>query len=283
MKNLDALIFIDTNILLDFYRIRKSDVKLSYLDLINKNHLRIITGSQIEMEFKKNRQAVILESISQLKTPDWNSLTPPAILRNSQPVSIIEDCKKEITKQQTKLRERITKILQEPGTNDAVYQTLQRLFKSDSPWNLNRKNKIRFTIRNFAKKRFILGYPPRKKGDNSIGDAVNWEWIIHCATISKKHIIVVTRDSDFGITFGNQSFLNDFLNQEYRERISNRRKIVLTDKLSFAFKLIDLVVTKEMEEAENELITKSLETEPSETEKWKNFFDKIDSLTKTNK
>lgn len=53
MSALDALIFIDTNIYLDFYRIRKSDVSMSYLDLIDKLKNRLIIGDQIEMEFKK--------------------------------------------------------------------------------------------------------------------------------------------------------------------------------------------------------------------------------------
>lgn len=35
-QKLDALIFIDTNIFLDFYRIRKSDVSLKYLEEIEK-------------------------------------------------------------------------------------------------------------------------------------------------------------------------------------------------------------------------------------------------------
>ena len=63
---MDALIFIDTNIFLDFYRIRSSDISVSYLDLINSNHDKIITGTQIEMEYKKNRQNVILESINKI-------------------------------------------------------------------------------------------------------------------------------------------------------------------------------------------------------------------------
>jgi predicted nucleic acid-binding protein len=277
MENLDALIFIDTNILLDFYRIRNSDVKLSYLDLIDKNHDRIITGSQVEMEYKKNRQVVIKESIGQIKTPNWNTLTPPALLQKSQPVKIIEDSKLEIKKQQSKLRERIVNILSEPGRKDEVYKVLQRLFKNESNWNLNRKNKIRFTVRNLAKKRFILGYPPRKKDDNSIGDAVNWEWIIQCAKESKKDIIIVTRDSDFGINYDNKMFLNDFLNLEFKERISRKRKIVLTDRLGNAFKMISLAVTQEMEDAEDELISDNLKRKRHQEEEVEKIIYEIES------
>jgi hypothetical protein len=43
----DPLIFIDTNIFLDFYRAAGRDTKLSILSLIDSNHDRIITGEQV--------------------------------------------------------------------------------------------------------------------------------------------------------------------------------------------------------------------------------------------
>ena len=48
MKN--ALILIDTNILLDFYRVR-GDQKLTMLANISNNMNRIITSNQVQMEF----------------------------------------------------------------------------------------------------------------------------------------------------------------------------------------------------------------------------------------
>lgn len=99
-----ALIFIDTNILLDFYRIRGDGVGLGLLEKIGDHHDRIITGSQAEMEYKKNRQRVILESLNRLKTPDWSGLTPPAFLSDAQPAKTIASSKAEISKQQGKLK-----------------------------------------------------------------------------------------------------------------------------------------------------------------------------------
>ena len=99
---MDPLIFIDTNIFLDFYRIRSSDVSIGFLDLIEKHQDRIITGSQIEMEYKKNRQEVILDSLKNYKTPDWGGLTPPAFLSDAQPTKIITKNRKEITSQKLK-------------------------------------------------------------------------------------------------------------------------------------------------------------------------------------
>jgi len=262
MKNFDALIFIDTNIYLDFYRIRRSDISMSYLDLIDKNKKHIITGSQIEMEFKKNRQKVILESLKKFKTPDWNNLSAPALLEESQAMQQIKKKKKEIGTQQKKINEKIEKILNNPSQNDKVFTTLNRLFRYKSKTNLDRENKIRFKIRNLAKKRFVLGYPPRKNDDISIGDAVNWEWVIYCAQNSSKDIIIVTRDSDFGAIIKSKSYLNDWLRIEFKERVSRKRNIFLTDKLASAFKAIKLPVSKAMVEEEARIL---------ETQKEENF------------
>ncbi|QXP78753.1 MULTISPECIES: PIN domain-containing protein [Winogradskyella] len=259
IEKLDALIFIDTNILLDFYRIRRTDVSLKYLELIEKHKDQLIVTSQVEMEYKKNRQSAILESITEVKKINNVNLSVPAILSDSKAVDMIKKQKKEIDIQQKKLKEKIEKILTNPNRNDEVFKKLQKVFKHKCDFNLNRENKQRFTIRRLALKRFMLGYPPRKNSDNSIGDAVNWEWIIKCAETSKKHIIIVTRDTDFGAIHENESYLNDWLKQEFKQRISQQRKLVLTDKLSRAFQYLEIPVTKEMIEEEEKVIKLSSE------------------------
>lgn len=253
MDKLDALIFIDTNILLDFYRVRGGS-GLGLLEKIGEHHDIIITGSQVEMEYKKNRQRVILESLNRLKTPDWGGLTPPAFLSDAQPAKVITNNKSEISKQQKKLKKRIEAILRNPRKHDPVYKKLSKLFQHKSQFNLSREKPIRFKIRGLAWKRFILGYPPRKNNDTSIGDAINWEWILHCAKSCDRHILLVTRDSDYGIIYDKEIILNDWLAQEFRQRISQKRKLIITDKLTQAFKRANIPVTKKEEEEEASLI-----------------------------
>lgn len=253
-KALDTLLFVDTNVLLDFYRIRKSDISTKYLQQLEACKDRLILGSQVEMEYKKNRQKVITESLNSFSGPDWSKLTTPAIVSDLQASKMIEKKRKEIIVQHKKLNEKIKNILSDPGKHDPVYQTLQRLFKNDSPLNLSRERKERFTIRNLARKRFVLGYPPRKSADTSIGDAVNWEWIVKCSIDTGKHVVIVTRDTDFGAIHDGASYLNDWLKQEFSERVSQKRKIILTDKLSQGLKIVHAAVTREMEEEEARVI-----------------------------
>lgn len=254
VATLDTLLFVDTNVLLDFYRIKKSDVSTKYLEQLEACRDRLILGSQVEMEYKKNRQRVIVEAMTAFSGPDWSRLTPPALVSELQATKMLEKHRKQLVAQQKKLNAKITKILGDPSRCDPVYQTLQRLFKHDSPLNLSREKKERFAIRNLARKRFVLGYPPRKNGDTSIGDAVNWEWIVKCSSDTGKHVVIVTRDTDYGVIHEGGSYLNDWLKQEFSERVSQKRKIILTDKLSQGLKLVHAAVTREMEQEEEQLL-----------------------------
>jgi predicted nucleic acid-binding protein len=255
-KKSGYLIFIDTNILLDFYRIRKSDISLKYLREIENHKDKLILTSQVEMEFRKNRQSVILEALGEINKISNGGITVPTILFDAKPVDMIKKSQTKISNQQKKIKDRINKILANPITQDRVFQTLQRVFKLKSEFYLDRENNLRYGIRKLALKRFGLGYPPRKKGDNSIGDSINWEWIIHCASNSYKNIIIVTRDSDFGVFHNNNAYVNDWLQIEFKERISQQRKLILTDKLSKAFELTNIPVTQEMKDEEQKIISK---------------------------
>jgi hypothetical protein len=255
-REMDALLFIDTNIYLDFYRERKSDIGMKFLEQIEACKDRLILGSQIEMEYKKNRQIAIIETLGKFGSPDWGKLTTPALVSELQAAKMIAKHRKELTKQQKLVTKKIQKVLEKPTTQDEVYKVLQRVFKHDSPYNLDRGDKRRFAVRRLARKRFFLGYPPRKKNDTSCGDALNWEWIVQCAKDSGKDIVIVTRDSDFGVTYNDQTYLNDWLAQEFKQRVSQKRKIKLTTKLSEGLKIVHAKVTKEMEEEESRIFQK---------------------------
>ena len=230
---MNKLIFIDTNILLDFYRFRTSDANMK----IDQHHNILISTSQVEMEYKKHRAEELKASSKALALPDWNSLKPPPILSDSEPFQIIEKHIEKIKKQIEVLKGRLDNVFNDPVRHDKVFQTAQRLFKNQQTGlNLNRDNIERFRIRKLALKRWILGYPPRKKEDNSIGDAINWEWIVDCGIRRNADVIIVSRDNDYGQHLSKNSYINEWLLTEYKDRVNKRKKVVLTNRLSFAFK-----------------------------------------------
>jgi hypothetical protein len=250
---MDALIFIDTNIFLDFYRIRGREAGLSILERIDEHRGMIITSNQVEMEYKKNRPTVILETHKQLQRPDSGGLQLPPIVAESKASRAIERDQKRIKAQANNVRARLKAVLSSPSRYDPVYKVLQRLFRFRGPYNLSRDKKVRLEIRDLAQKRFMLGYPPRKSDDTSCGDAINWEWIIHCAKESGKNIVIATRDSDYGVTFDGP-VLNDWLVEEFKSRVSRKRRLLLTDRLSDAFKEASVPVTRQEEKAETDLL-----------------------------
>jgi len=246
------IVFIDTNILLDAYRSR-NDVGLHLIERLDEVQEHLITTYQVEMEFKKNRQSAILESLSTLKPPD-QSVSAPAFLSQAKTVEMIGRNSKDTKKRILGLKNRIEKILGSPTTHDPVYKVAQRLFSADSELNLKRTDKRKHQIRRRAWKRFILGYPPQKKKDTSTGDGVNWEWIVDCVADTNRDVIIVSRDTDFGCTISKTSFPNDLLIQELRERTKLTRKLTLTPRLSQALNALKVKVTKEEEKEESETL-----------------------------
>ena len=144
--------------------------------------------------------------------------------------------------------------METPAVHDPVYKACQRIFHKTDSLVLTREDKLRHTIRRKAFRR-SHGCPPRKKSDTSIGDAINWEWMIHCANASNAELVIVTRDSDYGIHFENRAYINDHLKQEFAERVSKKRKLLLYSRLSDALKHFEVAVTRQEEEAESSLLT----------------------------
>jgi polyhydroxyalkanoate synthesis regulator phasin len=270
----DALIFIDTCIFLDFYQAKGREGELAILTLIDNNQDRIITGEQVEMEYKKNRQRVILKECESFKTPQWSTLGVPAFLRKSQASQMIDNYRKEITKQAERIVHELKTVMKEPAKSDPVYQCLQRLFNMDSPYNLARKDeceRLRNQIHALARKRYVLGYPPRKPQDTSCGDGVNWEWLIHCAAESSRNVIIVSRDGDYGTTVDRQSYINDWLLLEFKERVSRDRTVALADRLTDAFKMATVAVTQDqVKEEENIVASRELRS------RWEEIRDILD-------
>ncbi len=153
---MDALIFIDTNIFLDFYRIRNSDVSIKYLDMIKENMGIIITTGQVEMEFKKNRQNVLSESLSGLSKIKMENFSFPAIISDMDAVENVKQSRKDIEDNREAIKAKIEEFLLDPINNDIVYSSLELLFSNSSSINLNRDNEVRYKIRKLAKKRFFV-------------------------------------------------------------------------------------------------------------------------------
>lgn len=99
-----------------------------------------------------------------------------------------------------------------------------------------------------------MGYPPRKKNDTSIGDAINWEWIVHVCKENNANAIIVSRDGDYGVSYNDKSYINDWLSAEFKERVNKRKAVTLYDSLSSALKDLKVRVTQAEQDEERRMI-----------------------------
>lgn len=259
MSTIQQLLFVDTNIWLDFYRAR-TEAGLALLKHLEAVSDKIIVSYQLEMEFKKNRQSAILEGLQELKPPQH--ISRPGLFSDAKAVKAMQRGLRQAETRVKSLKARYAKALQNPASHDPVYKACQRIFHKDDDLVLKRDNTLRHTIRQKAFRRFLVGCPPRKRNDTSIGDAFNWEWMIHCAVSNRAELVIVSRDSDYGVTYENKSYINDHLSQEFSERVSRKRKLLLYGKLSDALKHFAVPVTSD-EEKEEELLIQTKHKEPS--------------------
>lgn len=246
-----TLLFVDTNILLDFYRVR-SDVRVELINHLEKVADRLICTYQVEMEFKKNRQTAILEGSGQLKAP--TRIPRPPILSDDRSYAALVKDIESAGKRVKALNDRLERILKDPVRNDPVFKVLQRVFKKKDTLSLHRGTAKADSVRRKAFKRFLLGYPPRKKNDTSTGDAVNWEWIVECAVNEKANVLIVSRDADYGVERDGTAHVNDWLREEFRDRVSTKAQVHMTGLLSEALKKLNAPVSKKVEKAEMQFV-----------------------------
>lgn len=246
------LLFVDTNIWLDFYRAR-NDAYLTLIEKVEGIANRIIVTHQLETEYKANRQAAILEGLSVLKTP--SPIPSVGVLANAKGFEMLRKDLKGATDRVRKLEAKLAKFLAKPSEVDPVYQACQRIFHKADGLVLTREDVRRIPIRNRAYRRFLHGCPPRKRHDTSIGDAINWEWMLQCAIDKNAELVIVSRDTDYGVTYKSISYVNDHLKHEFSNRVSQRRELLLYTRLSDALKHFHVQVTKAQVDAEEELLS----------------------------
>ena len=80
-----TLLFIDTNILLDFYRAPQSDLSLEVFDKLLEHSSTLIISEQVEIEFNNNRKRVIDEYIKHIPTKIDNIALAPVLFIFSDP------------------------------------------------------------------------------------------------------------------------------------------------------------------------------------------------------
>ena len=114
----EKLLFIDTNVWLDFYRAR-NDTGLKLLKQVEALTDKLVVTYQLESEFKRNRQNVLMDSWENLKPPI--DLGFPNIVAETKASKMLAAHMKEAKARVARVRKLIARAMTTPR-HDPVYQ-----------------------------------------------------------------------------------------------------------------------------------------------------------------
>lgn len=182
-------VFIDTNILLDLYHLSGPDLDelKKVLKLMKKNKVELLVSKQVEDEFWRNRENVISDALKRFQETKAIAKIPN-IIRTYEKFSDLNASIDKVNNLVHELQKEVARDITENRLK--ADELITQLFSDATP------DPIPAAILKKAKMRVEMGNPPGKKG--SIGDAINWEWLLTKEMeFSDDGLVIVSADGDF--------------------------------------------------------------------------------------
>ena len=256
----DALLFIDTQIYLDLYRIPSGKRLLAPL---SEQSERIFVTQQVVDEVTRNKieAAYILLSkqFSEIKFQTFK--VPDHLFGTTQDESrTILEKMKTIHEDVAKLNQSVSALAEGimkkvSQSNDEVSMALAPIFARAERHTAEELQR--------ARTRKELGNPPGKQA-NLLGDQINWEQILSRFT-SKSKLWIISRDGDYGTAYRGRGFLNQFLYDELGKVSSGAEAFLfmdIVDGIKDFAKRTGVEATKLPTDAEEAEIKKEIEALP---------------------
>jgi hypothetical protein len=235
-----ALVYIDTNVFLDFYQ-ASTDRLAVFEDILGRSKNVLLTQQTVN-EFRRNRIArltVLAENIKKGPHPQLYTTAVVQALPGFQAwVKARDEARNAAQAIANELTSWVTK-----EESDPVLVAFEKLVSSAKVIGFNE------TLIERARRRKILGQPPTTPDKHTIGDELIWESLL---TWKEDDLVLVTRD---------KSFLDNgaILKREF-EATTGRSLVELTGSLASGLKATGQASEK-IEEAEKKL-PKSFDDEP---------------------
>ncbi len=115
---------------------------------------RMISTAQVQMEFMKDRQNVILLALKKFKFSADVRVLP--VIADAAAARTLKASKRAMDDRRKLLKQPVERIVLDPARNDPVLKAVQSLFVQPTPLILGRENEQRFAIRRLARKRWLL-------------------------------------------------------------------------------------------------------------------------------
>ncbi|TCT22189.1 PIN domain-containing protein [Thiobaca trueperi] len=204
-------VFIDTNILLNFYHFTNDDLDALNSVFVSNNQGAVIVHltDQVKDEFWRNREAKIVDALNKMKGVSLAAQFPYFIKGYEEYQSLLE-LANQFKRKYSDVTRRVYQDIK--SNNLRADHLIEQIF--------NRSTAIPTTqdIYSIAKMRIDIGNPPGKNG--SIGDAINWLLLLK-AVPDDEDLYLISEDSDF-YSKVNTDDLNPFLVHEWSARKSSR-------------------------------------------------------------
>lgn len=255
MRDFDALLLIDANKYLDLYRTDKGRKLLAPL---SEQAPYIFVTQQIVDEVQRNKlsaAADFLRAKSQgmklhsINVPDHFSGSETG--KNQEILGQMRNISKSVKSVNAEIDAHTLEIMaQVAESKDEVSKALAPIFSKAVRANSDEIKR--------ARERKETGNPPGKRND-PVGDEITWEQVLSNFS-GKRRLWIISRDGDYGSSFGGRFFLNSFLRSEladitddpvvyiFEDLVEGLTHFVETTKVQASIKL----TPEEISEIENE-------------------------------
>lgn len=218
-------LFLDANILLDFYRFGKDDIeeirKLTLL--IREGEIDFFKNRLIEEEVRRARDGVLASAFSEFSTSKFQAKIP-SFCQDIDGMDRFLDALKATNEAHKDIASQVRKKIEDSDLE--ADKIINELF------GLAKEIEISEEILNRAKHRTSINHPPRKAKD-SVADSIHWESLLSIANGISFHL--VTRDGDFSSELNPKS-IKSFLQAEWKAKHGRCAKIYLHGSLSEFFR-----------------------------------------------
>ena len=180
-------VFLDTNVLLGLFRLTGPDLEevRRFIALAEHKQFNVYINTNVEDEFRRNREGIIAESMKYLEKIHQSSPIPNLVKPYPQAANLREAMavvSKTVKALEVVVRDDVAKHALKA---DAVVTELFKKFKAGPISNV---------VLTKARSRVEFGRPPGKAG--KVGDAVNWEWLLENAPANEP-LHIISHDGDF--------------------------------------------------------------------------------------
>lgn len=246
MENL----FLDANILLDFYRYGDDDLtEISKLVALAKDQeIRLFCNQHLKDEVNRNREKILADTFGELKSKRL-TIKAPNYCEQFDELKAVREHLKKANKAHNELIKRVQEAIAQRGIGaDRLIADL---------WGVAHEMAIDKETLDAALHRVQLGNPPGKK--TSLGDAIHWETLLRDESFHLSHVDIVSRDSDFASDFNPQE-IKDFLSDEWISTKGKYAKVRVFPSLSDYFIKVFPQIELSDETKKNELISRLQES-----------------------